>query len=542
MGAASRRRERGSVTVRPRCGRSAAAERPPWQDVAMRLSRVLAVVVWSALACRAAPVEGPGDDTLAETDPIDSVPSGETDPHSDQGPTDAPTDTAPVDTGEPLPPTCSASLPDGPCPPGSTCVDARCVLVLDPGDPVGELGALWDRYVEFAEARELAPEALPVSWSALREEVAAEVASAGTAFEAAWAMTRGVARLRNGHTYLDLAPLCDVDPGLSQRQSDAGACVVEAEGRLVVNQVEAGTPWRLGDVLLALDGRPAAELVADRLAQPRCRLHPPTDSTRRAEAVASLLLRGDAAGEVRVRGADGLVRTFARPFRMRRLDCVGRVAPPTEADAGSGVWRADLPGGVVLLRLPVLGGGGGGGSGSAPMIARLREIVSGLGPGTPVIVDLRGVQGGFSEVADALAGWALPDGSPLRTCTDRLGPGSTVGPSTRPSVAEEGVVLDGPLAVLVDGTTFGAPEYLSLGLEGRALRLGAPSYGSHGLSGRFPEVGVFGAVDVRRCDDAQGRTLEGRPALDRAVELRAGDVAAGIDTMVEAARVALLSP
>ncbi|MCB9665044.1 MAG: hypothetical protein H6732_13095 [Alphaproteobacteria bacterium] len=485
---------------------------------------------------------GGSDSSDSDTATVDSRP----DPRdSDDTDTDTDTGVPPVDTDEPLPPSCSVDLPAGPCPPGSTCrADGRCLLELDPGDPPDGLGAAWSAYVAWARPRELAEAHLPVTWTGLEATVASGLASASTAYEAAWRMTEGVGTLRQGHTWLQVDALCDVDPGLSSRRSDAGACVVEDEGQLVVYAAEAGTPWRVGDVLVALDGRPAAALVADRLAQPRCALTAPSEAARRAEAVASLLLRGSASGDVVVRGVDGRRRTFTRPLRPPVLDCDGRIPPAGEVDLGGNVLRTDLPGGVVLVRLPRLGGSSGP-PGPEASVAALRGLVQGLPSGTPVIVDLRSVQGGYPGVVDALAGWALPDGSPLRTCTDRVAPGEggTVGPSTLPSVAEDGVVLDGPLAVLTDHATYGAPEYLPLAWRDRALLVGHPGYGSYGLSGGYRATGLRGAVDARRCDDAQGLPLEGRPPpLDLEVGLHRADVAQGVDTVIEAARRALLSP
>ncbi len=492
-----------------------------------------------------------GDTDLKDTDETDTV-------ETDTVDTDLDTDTTVRDSGfvgdtdrpiEPLPTDpCSDVLPEGQCPLGQVCLDGDCIYDLDPGTAKDDPETAWSELVAWASPIDLLPEAHPVDWATVDADVAAALADTTTAYGAAWEIVKGLGRLRNGHTYARPSVLCDVDPGWTSRESDSGACLIETDEGLVAYAVDEDTPWQVGDLLMSIGGRDSETLLADRLAQPRCRVGPPSDGGRRAEAISSLMFRQGSGGLVEVEGSDGFIRTFELPGFLPRLPCSGRIPAPTETAVVDGLMRADLADGVVLFHAPSFGVVTPSGFTAEPLLEALNTELAGLSPTTPVIFDIRGVQGGLSDMSDQLAQWMLTDDVPARSCSDRIGsaPGDISGPNTTSLQPDPDFVHAGPVAVLVDEATYGAPEYLPLTLSqaNRGLIIGRPSYASYGLTWFYeahPELGA--SIDGRRCDDAAGDALENRPVqLDLEVIPTRADIIAGVDSVVESARAELASP
>jgi hypothetical protein len=313
----------------------------------------------------------------------------------------------------------------------------------------------------------------------------------------------------------------------------------------VVTRAAAGTGWRAGDVLLDLDGRGVDDLIADRLAQPRCGGWASTEAALRTRAVASLLWRpeGEQVAHVRRGGRRAAVRLSQGRF----VACAPRLPVAGEAPLIGNATTATLPGGVALVVLPEMGVPTGTGFEGQPLVDALRTWAEGLAPGTPVIVDLRGNGGGFPDVATAFGAWLLPTGTELWRCRDRYGDApDQVGPERAVLAEDDPLELTGRIAVLTDGATYGFGESLPwiLAQTGRGLLVGAPTGGSFGIVWDVP-VGDWGAkVNALRCvRPGDDHPLDGDPPpVDLAVAITPADAALGVDTVLEAARRAVLAP
>lgn len=495
----------------------------------------LAAVVLLVSGCPTDPVAAPPDTDVRDTEVVvDTDPPVHTDGPADSDP---PTDTDAL-------PACSVASPSGRCPGVATCDEGRCLVDLDPGVPVDpDVVTLWDDIASYIGTRSLLLDTRPIDWTAVSAEGHALVAAATTAFDAAWAMSSTVARLQDGHTELRPPDLCDADPGFAGTGSNVQACVVESDGELVVVQVADGADWRRGDVLLDIDGRSASDLISDRLAQPRCRTSWSTAQGARSKAVSSLMWRGDGERVAHVRRSGGVV---ALPLRYERgLECAGRVGVAGEQALAGRARTATLPGGVALVVLPEMGLNGVSGFELAPLVDALRAHLAALAPATPIVFDLRGNGGGYDAVASTIGGWLLPTGSTLWSCSERTGDAPDDVRGERPVLAQDDPLqLDGPVAVITDGDVYGTAEFLPWLVQsnGRGVLVGAPSNGAFGMAWPIPFGDVRAVVNALRCTRPDDSVLDGAPPpVDLAVSQTPADAAAGVDTVVEAARVAVLA-
>jgi carboxyl-terminal processing protease len=108
-----------------------------------------------------------------------------------------------------------------------------------------------------------------------------------------------------------------------------------------------------------------------------------------------------------------------------------------------------------------------------------------------------------------------------------------------------GAVDARPVAILLDPISSGSAERVPWALQvaGRALVVGAESEGAIGTVYRVPVDGFTAYVNADLCLDTEGVPLEGRGVpVDLPVSWSRADVEAGTDTVVEAARRALLGP
>jgi C-terminal processing protease CtpA/Prc len=106
----------------------------------------------------------------------------------------------------------------------------------------------------------------------------------------------------------------------------------------------------------------------------------------------------------------------------------------------------------------------------------------------------------------------------------------------------------GKIAVLIDGLDYSAADYFPYAIQQAApgtLLVGTPTAGAYGGSG--PQLTIdgppllYGTYDPNHCEDAEGMPLEGRSVQpDLLVEYDPSDLAAGVDTVMEAAVAALL--
>lgn len=232
---------------------------------------------------------------------------------------------------------------------------------------------------------------------------------------------------------------------------------------------------------------------------------------------------------------------LAMPESVLETVCDGRMALVGEEDVGGGVLKVDLPDGA-LFHIPQMGFAVGFDFLDTPVIDALRTEFLRLPEGTPIILDVRGNRGGHPSIVAELANWFLPPDTEWRRCLSRFGDGpDDLTPMVVERTRDTGWGMTGPLVVLQDSSTYGSAEFLPWWtyLSGRGQLVGQPSDGSYGLSWQVPVPGVGGIINALRCERADGSILDGSPpAPDVVVTFDPADLAAGVDTMVEAGRAA----
>jgi C-terminal processing protease CtpA/Prc len=102
-----------------------------------------------------------------------------------------------------------------------------------------------------------------------------------------------------------------------------------------------------------------------------------------------------------------------------------------------------------------------------------------------------------------------------------------------------------PVVVLTSATSFSAADFtpMFLGATGRARVMGRPTGGGFGSGNGEPLGADTIAYSNILCEDLDGAFLEGHPPeVDLPLEYAPEDLAAGRDTLIEAARQRLLAP
>lgn len=456
---------------------------------------------------------------------------------------DGPGDTEVDDTGVPdtddADGTCSEARPDGPCPGARICVEGACVLDVDPGVAPPDVEArldVWERIADAVEDNYAAFAAKPrLSWTAVRRRVARELPRVDT--ELGWiaAMSRGVAEIGDGHTYL-VDPRCSSLPLPARGFSNTGLCFVEGEGGAILANVVselAEMDVRPGDRLLAVDGRPVERVIDDLGAQPSCLYVGSSPAMTRADRVQTLGWREAEEDFVRVQRVDGTIDDVPVVLATRALRCDGRVPPPVE-DRGGGLSWARLEGDVGYVHFPFFGSYDAEGAFlEEPLRGALRELLSENRDLDGLVLDLRANGGGYPSIYFDLASWVFDEPTTLFY-------GGLRDQAPEPLVVEpdDTLQLRMPIAVLVSPRSFSAADFCSafLGATGRARTFGRPSGGGFGSSGVFTfDPSVLG-VNTYQAFDLDLRPLEGNPPpVDVPLRPRAEDLAAGRDTELDAA-------
>lgn len=151
-----------------------------------------------------------------------------------------------------------------------------------------------------------------------------------------------------------------------------------------------------------------------------------------------------------------------------------------------------------------------------------------------VILDLRGNSGGIGGIALSMAGWFVAEkGKSLATIASR-------GRVDRIAVVPRSRTYAGPLAVLVDGLTASAAEFLAGGLQdlGRARLFGSRTAGFSGRGGllELPNGDVLMHVTAQHLR-ADGTDVEGKGiAPDTAAPRTRASLLEGQDAALDAAR------
>jgi C-terminal processing protease CtpA/Prc len=301
-----------------------------------------------------------------------------------------------------------------------------------------------------------------------------------------------LAELQEGHTGLvgsAQVPFSSTIPPVA---------LLEADGQTVVAGVAPGIEsggLRPGDVVLEVDGQPAAMLVGERLAVTAGS----TPHARRARSIANLLAgptRQPAA--VRVRGVDGRER-HCYPLRFL-LD-----------DEGIDRFRFGfLPHAVRAQRLSATAGYVSLPDFHPERRRQFEDAVEALSSLPLLIVDLRGNPGGRIRTLQRVAGLFLADRAVLlRLLDDGV---------EEPLQAAPGALLyRGEVRILMDERTGSAAELLAAALQDlrRATLYGRPTAGSarSRLSSLLP-----GGVVLHYAGRAEFLRRDGQPIEGKGVE------------------------
>ncbi len=249
---------------------------------------------------------------------------------------------------------------------------------------------------------------------------------------------------------------------------------------------------QFGDIVLAIDGEPATELLA---------------------SDAAMLIRGEAGTPVTL--------TLQRPGSGAIWD-VAITRGPVRIPAIEARTMGDL-GYLHILTFPQL-------SLAEEVADELHnfkeEGVRGL------MLDLRGNSGGRLDVGTQIAEMFLPEGTPIYRQTTRRGQTTTKTSASRPG-------WGGPLVVLVDDATASMGEILASAIQeyGVARVVGTTSSGSVAGSVVFPlSDGSALQITTLRIDSGKGRVLNNigvQPDIE--VELTPENVQEGADPQLDAA-------
>lgn len=386
-----------------------------------------------------------------------------------------------------------------------------CLLALAPATPGGRAafaeGAgpdaystaearlrIFDEVWEQVSERYFDPDFQGVDWREARSRFRSLAASARGRAELYEVMRRMLGLLRDPHTRV-FAPGESADWRV-QRYVSVGVSVRELGDQVVVTDVERDSEaeeagLRAGDAVLALDGEPAATLVARRVAErgggasPSVRL-----------IAAAHLFEGERDTTVRL--------TYARPGERRAREAVLRREPRTRLPSFEVRGQGD---GVRLVRFNIF----------TPEVAALftRALRDELKGARALVIDLRDNGGGEAESMADLASTLLPAGLSLGRFTDRAG-AVRLEPHTRAallSTADSFERFRRPVVLLTNARTASAAEVFAAALResNRASVIGEATCGCVlGIRRRhrLPDGGV---LDVSEMDyhTAGGMRLEG---------------------------------
>lgn len=368
-----------------------------------------------------------------------------------------------------------------------------------------------------------------VDWDAARTELRPQVAAATTVSEAREVLKTLIGRVRQSHlNIIPAAVYADLGQPDGARRGDgsAGIQVTMIDGQALVRTVEplsaaAAVGVAPGWIVTRIAGEPVAPLLA-RIGQTYA--GSPLCGARRVGAVQSRL-EGRVGECVRVEFLDGADRVQVRALVLR-------TPPGNRAGAGHlppqyvRLEQRTLPGGIAYVSLNYF-------LDPERVVPALTAAVAGAARGPGLVLDLRGNPGGIAALGAGLAGYFV------RAAQQALGTMKLRDAAVRLTINPREPAYDGPLGILIDGTTASTAEFVAAGLQdlGRARVFGARSAGAAlpSLIERLPNGDGF-QFPIAQYETAGGAALEGvGVAPDVEVELTRAALLAGDDPVLDAA-------
>lgn len=260
---------------------------------------------------------------------------------------------------------------------------------------------------------------------------------------------------------------------------------------------------------------------------------------------------------IEVERDDGRVVSLPTTTVETPLRCRGGVGPnPLTTDVqnlGHDVVAAVLPGDIQYLRWARFGSTADGAFDAEPVQTLLLTTIAQARGRRGLILDIRGNEGGLDAMFRAVVQALVRD--PTVFMLRRLRDGASWGPMANIAVERNDDAIDVDVAVLTDAASVSAADFLAACLTtyGRATAFGAPTSGAFGAASTSPSVFDFTLVNnwawVVSVDGsslpgapAPGDPMEGHPPdVDHAVRATRADLTAGVDTVLEAARVFLVT-
>lgn len=308
-----------------------------------------------------------------------------------------------------------------------------------------------------------------LDWDAVGQELRPRAEGAASREEARAVLKEMVGRLRLSHLNIIPAELYDsVDNGQPvDAEGVTGIDLRVLDGRALVTSVRAGSPADSTGVLAGWEIARVGDMeIPPLLAQLADEYQGQSWHDLILSSVVIDRLRGRTGDTVTVEFLDGSDRRVTHAIRLARPD-------------GRTVRLGHLPPGHVTFSTRTLEDGIGYITFNlfidpATLMPAFNQAMTSFAGAPGIILDLRGNGGGIGEMGLGMAGWFIEQPglsfgtARLRDCQYTL----TVQP--RPAVHR------GPLAVLVDGLSISAAEFMAAGLQesGRARVFGSPSAGA----------------------------------------------------------------
>jgi hypothetical protein len=312
--------------------------------------------------------------------------------------------------------------------------------------------------------------------------------------------------------------------------------------------------------------------------EPVCDGSLPSKSAREDYAALNLFGILDKGATLDVVAADGTTRTITVPARtVSYISCFDPLRRPSRTMLFASSQRAD---GVVVMILPTLGASAqhpfpnpftvaSYRNWAAERIGMIQVELAKYTNVTGLVWDLRGNSGGSQELGVGLIDPAILGTSEgaMAKCHARI-------PASSPPAFKTDSVeypfpyqgfADAPLpafgftgkqAIVVDGTAVSAADWMVYAAKKKGIPIvghgsaGAYGYGTGGSYVKkhiapVPGVhaGILSYISGARCvDTATNQPMEGNAPVDKVVDFKPADLAAGIDTQIEAAAALVLVP